>query len=150
MSRLRRIVSGTARFMESHVEGVVVEVSGEFVKVRVKRHGECSSCGACEGDLGVLLDAHCPKAAVGDRVAIDLPSSLRLRSAFVIFLLPFFVAAAGWCLGGFLARISGVGVAWAPWAFCLAGVVASLLYIRSYDKLLAKRSEPPKAVRIDA
>lgn len=135
--------------MEDRVEGIVVEVQGELVKVRVKHHGECSHCGACGGDLAMLLEARCEGgASIGDHVSVDLPEQDGLKSAFIVFLLPLFGAAAGWGAGFLAARLLKTDSQWPQAALCAAFVAASLLFIRRYDRLLAKRTALPKAVRL--
>ena len=138
-------------YMEGQLEGIVVEANGELVKVRVKHHGECSHCGACAGDMALLLDARCPGgASVGDRVLVDVPATEGLKSAFVIYVLPLLGAAAGWGAGLFIAWLMKSETQWPSIALCVAGVVCSLLYLGRYDKLVAARTGLPNAVRCNA
>lgn len=135
--------------MEEQLEGIVVEVDGEIVKVRIKRHGECDHCGACAGDLASLLEARCEGgASVGDRVLVTFPETAGLKSAFVVYMLPLLAAAAGWGAGLFLTRLFKSDAVWPQAALCVAAVVCSLLYLKRYDRLLAKRAVLPTAVRV--
>ena len=135
--------------MEGHVEGIVVEADGELVKVRIKHHGECSHCGACGGDLAMLLDARCEGgASVGDRVFLELPETDGLKSAFVVYLLPLLAAAGGWFAGVLATGFFKSDAQWPQIALCVAAVIGSLLYLKRYDRLLAKRAVLPTAVRV--
>lgn len=135
--------------MVDHVEGIVVEVDGEIVKVRIKHHGECHHCGACGGDLAMLLEARCEGGAkVGDRVLVDLPETEGLKSAFVVYLLPLIGAAAGWGAGELATWLLDSGAQWPQPALCVLAVVGSLFYLKRYDRLLARRTALPTAVRV--
>ena len=88
----------------------------------------------------MLLEARCPEGAqLGSKVALDLPERLSLKAAFVVFLLPLAAALAGFGAGMLVAQ------GWIPYAMGIGFGLASLVYLKRYDKLLAGKNELPLA-----
>ncbi len=85
-------------------EGVVLEVSDGLARVRVGRHSDCISCGACAGAQNIVVDAvNRLGAEPGQRVRFELQEEQVLTGAFVVFILPLLAAGigglAGWQFG---------------------------------------------------
>ncbi|MDD3717393.1 MAG: SoxR reducing system RseC family protein [Actinomycetota bacterium] len=91
-------------------EGTVVAVRGGVAEVLMRRSRFCEGCGSC----CVLVDSETMLAEAdnragakeGDRVVVDLPASVSIRAAYILYgipLLAFFVGiAAGGLLGYYL------------------------------------------------
>ncbi len=85
-------------------EGVVLEVNDGLARIRVGRHSDCISCGACAGAQNVVLEAvNRLGAEPGQRVRFELQEEQVLTGAFVVFILPLLAAGigglAGWQFG---------------------------------------------------
>jgi len=81
-------------------EGMVLETHDGMARIRVGRHAECVSCGACAGARNVTVDAvNRMGARPGQHVKFEFRETNMLRGAFVVFILPLLAAAAGAALG---------------------------------------------------
>ena len=81
-------------------EGVVLEVNDGLARIRVGRHSDCISCGACAGAQNVVVDAvNRLGAEPGQRVRFELQEEHVLRGAFVVFILPMLAAGIGGIIG---------------------------------------------------
>lgn len=79
---------------------MVLEVREGLARIRVGRHAECVSCGACAGAQNVMVDAvNRMGARPGQRVRFEMQEEHVLRGAFVVFILPLFAAGFGAVLG---------------------------------------------------
>lgn len=87
-------------------EGTVVSVQGETAKVLMRRSRMCEGCGSCcvkVDEDGMLADAvNRAGAKPGDRVLVDLPESLSIRAAFILYGVPLLFFFAGLGLGALL------------------------------------------------
>ena len=87
-------------------QGIVLETAGEMAKVRIGRHAECGSCGACGGAQQVVVEAANPVGAVvGQRVLFAFREEQVLTGAFVVFILPLLFGGAGAVIGHFVAPL---------------------------------------------
>ena len=87
-------------------QGIVLETEGSTAKVRVGRHEECGSCGACGGAKHVVVEAANPvDAKAGDKVRFEFREENVLTGAFVVFILPLLFGAVGAVIGHFVAPI---------------------------------------------
>jgi len=90
-------------------QGIVLETIGEMAKVRIGRHEECGSCGACAGAQHVVVDAvNTLGAKAGQRVRFAFREENVLTGAFVVFILPLIFGGAGAVAGRWLAPLLGV------------------------------------------
>ncbi len=81
-------------------EGFVLELRGDLAHIRVGRHEECVSCGACGGAQQVTIDAvNGLGAQPGQRVRFELRETNVLAGAFMVFILPLLAAGLGGLLG---------------------------------------------------
>lgn len=131
-------------------EGVVISVEGECAQVRMMRHGDCKSCGACPGDDSTVTRIkNTLGAEPGQRVAIEMKNSGMLRAAFIVYILPLIAVAVGIIGGAFIAGKSHLPVV--PWEIgdAVFFLVLSLLFIKHYDgKVSVNTEELPETVRI--
>ncbi|MCR5756764.1 MAG: SoxR reducing system RseC family protein [Selenomonas sp.] len=87
-------------------QGIVLETIGDLAKVRIGRHEECGSCGACAGAQHVVVDAVNPLGAqAGQRVRFAFREENVLTGAFVVFILPLLFGGLGAVVGHWLARL---------------------------------------------
>ena len=119
-------------------EGTIVEVVGEMARIKVGRHSECQSCGACPGNDSAIIDVRNPVgAAPGQRVIFESEETNALKGAFVVFVLPIAALLAGALIGGLLGEISGRtplgGVVGGLLAFALA-----CLFVKFFDRAASK------------
>ena len=85
-------------------QGIVMETAGGTAQVRIARHEECGSCGACGGAQRVVVEAANPvEAKAGDKVIFEFREENVLTGAFVVFILPLIFGAVGAVVGHFAA-----------------------------------------------
>ena len=79
-----------ARMMEKgYEEGFVVAVENGVATVRVGRHAECSSCGACGAARQAVVEAKdTVGAAVGDHVRFTVPEHSVVLGSLIVFAVP--------------------------------------------------------------
>ncbi len=121
-------------------QGWVIEADGSMAKIRVGRHADCSSCGACASAQNMVIDALNPLAArPGQRVRFEMKETNILQGAFMVFVMPLLCAA----LGGFLGGKAGMAWGWDTTQAAVLGAVLffvfSLIGVKLYDKAVGKR-----------
>lgn len=124
-------------------KGTVTAISGAYAEVEVRRRVMCDgcpndpsnpdSCGhACA--MGSLLGdrknmtvrvKNSMNAVPGDTVVLESPDSTVLFSAFLFFILPLVLAAAGFGLGGLISASAAGRWVGALTAFVLAYIIAA-------------------------
>jgi sigma-E factor negative regulatory protein RseC len=91
--------------------GTVVEMSGEMVKVNIKRHASCESCGVCgwggKNEL-TLLVSNTIGAKVGDQVLLELPAAKMYQAALLVYTLPLMMLLCGFWVGQLIGRKLGM------------------------------------------
>lgn len=123
-------------------QGTVLEVFGGLAKIRVGRHAECVSCGACASNRHVIVEAvNALGAQPGQRVVFAMQEQQVLTGAFVVFVLPLLAAGAGGLAGWetalhFAADGSCGAVAGGVLFFLL-----SLAFVKFFDRRAAKNQE---------
>ena len=89
-------------------QGLVIELKDGLARIKVGRHTECVSCGACPSSQHVMVEAINPLGAKpGQRVKFELQEQHMLTGAFVVFVLPLLCAALGAVLGWQLGPLAG-------------------------------------------
>lgn len=68
--------------MKEKIEGAVIKVDAEKVKVRISRHSVCSNCGTCPGDNALILDVLHPTKP-GQHVLLKTKERNVLKAAFL-------------------------------------------------------------------
>jgi sigma-E factor negative regulatory protein RseC len=91
--------------------GTVIEISGEQVRVSIKRHASCESCGACglggKNEL-TLLVANTLGAKVGDLVLLELPTAKLYQAALLVYTIPLLMLLLGFGAGQAMGRQLGM------------------------------------------
>ena len=129
-------------------EGLVLETQEGMARIRVGRHAECVSCGACAGAQNIVVDAvNGLGAQPGQRVKFELQEAHVLTGAFVVFILPLLAAGMGAVLGWQLELMQGmeaVGKEGIP-DFAIGGGILffllSLLGVKLYDRKAGKNQQ---------
>lgn len=83
-------------------EGRIIKVEGDLAQVEVERKSACRACGLCSLRRGNTMIAEAENtigAKVGERVRIEIPSSLILKGAFLFYTLPLVALILGMVLG---------------------------------------------------
>lgn len=135
--------------MKETVECMVVSEANGMAKVRVKMHSDCSNCGLCEGGNAVYYEAiNQIHAKCGKNVILEIEKQNVLKIAFIIFVLPLLVVAAGSVVGICVAEyLHRSGLLFAI-VVSLITLVPTLLFIKKYDAKLQKRSTLPVITKI--
>lgn len=75
--------------MKDNKEGIVVEINNNIAKVKLGKHSDCESCGACPGSQNVFIDAENKVSAkVGQRVFLEIKEVSMVKASFFTFILP--------------------------------------------------------------
>jgi len=127
-------------------EAVVLDTSGEFARVIVKRGSACDHCsqaGSCValsggGSLEVKQARNLAGASEGDRVELSLKSRTLVTGALVMYLLPLILMAMFIVVAFFLAPVMHLGVSQNTLVLVAAvvGLLASLPLIRLFNAWL--------------
>ena len=85
-------------------EGTVVSVFADgSAEVKVGRHSDCIACGACEGAKDIVVTAvNKVNAKEGQHVKFEFHDTNIVVGAFICFVMPLLLAAAGAIIGYFV------------------------------------------------
>ena len=120
-------------------QGIVLETIGEMAKVRIGRHEECGSCGACAGARQVVVDTVNPLGAeVGQRVRFEFREENVLTGAFVVFVLPLILGAVGAVIGHLVAPVLEADGSLPYVLGALVFFLLALVLVRKFDRRAAK------------
>lgn len=135
--------------MAEEQEGVVIAVNGRQAQVRASRHSDCENCGACPGNMAMVLEANnAVGAQAGQRVLVRLQEVHMVKAAFIVYVLPLAAIAAGAAIGWYVANAAAAASSvWAT-AGGVLGLVAALVYVRFYDRRARQGTMQPCIVKI--
>ncbi len=90
-------------------EGTVVSVFADgSAEVKVGRHSDCIACGACEGAKDIVVTAvNKVNAKEGQHVKFEFHDTNIVVGAFICFVMPLLLAAAGAIIGYFVSGSFG-------------------------------------------
>jgi len=83
-------------------EGRVTKVEGNLTQVEIEKKSACRACGLCSmrGKNTMIAEAdNSIGAKVGERVRIEVPSSIILKGALLFYILPLVALMLGMALG---------------------------------------------------
>jgi len=130
--------------MKKETEGIIIALDGKIAKVRASRHSDCESCGACPGDKAAVMDVYNQVGAkVGQRVIFQMPEANMLKAAFIVYMLPLLTTFAGFLIGLWISQAYGLPAVISKVGASVVALVLTLLYIRYYDRSMAKRKMLP-------
>ena len=120
-------------------QGIVLETEGSTAKVRVGRHEECGSCGACGGAKHVVVEAANPvDAKAGDKVRFEFREENVLTGAFVVFILPLLFGAMGAVIGHFASPFLDENCSLPYVVGALIFFLIALVIVKRFDRKAAK------------
>ena len=83
-------------------EGRIIKTEGNLARVEIERKSACRTCGLCSlrGKNTMLAQAeNSIGAKAGERVKIEIPSSVILKGALLFYILPLVALILGMVLG---------------------------------------------------
>ena len=115
-------------------EGFVVNLDGEFAKVRIAPNASCDNCNTC-GVVHMELLAYNPlKAFPGQKVRFTMVQDNMIKIAFMIFVLPLISIFAGLYAGSLLASFLSLNETALMTAGAFVFLAVSIVIIFNYDK----------------
>ena len=136
-------------------QGIVEEVSGRNVVIRIEKTSACAtcqsreSCGEASGKDMIIEVANELGVGKGDRIEISIPSGSFLMLSLLVYILPVAALIAGAFAGGAFARALHINLTMASIAGgCLATVV-TFYALKCFDKSpLAWKEFHPRMTRV--
>ena len=131
-------------------EAVVISVDGDLAQVKMSRHNDCASCGACSGmSAAVVLADNSIHASVGQSVLVSMPQNDMLKAAFLVYIMPLVFILAAIYTGTVIAEQVGVDSIYSYVStFLLFGAFVVWL-IRRYElKLHNNRQKLPTVIKL--
>lgn len=127
-------------------QGTVMAVFDGVARIRVGRHAECVSCGACASSRHVMVEAINELGALpGQRVVFAMQEQQVLTGAFVVFVLPLLAAGAGvltgWQVALWLAADVGAAGSYGAIAGGVCFFLLSLVFVKFFDRRAARSQE---------
>jgi sigma-E factor negative regulatory protein RseC len=131
--------------------GYVVKVKPGQAEVLLGKHAQCVRCGGClaaADDRGRRIEAaNDLGAGVGALVEVEISPGRLVGAAFLMFMLPVFIALAAGYAGYRLALATGLPITPTGVGLGVVGFIGSFLILRSAERASAK-SGLPRIVRI--
>lgn len=119
-------------------EGTVVSVleNGE-AEVKVGRHSDCIACGACPGAEHIVVKALNPVGAkVGQHVRFEMREINIVIGAFVCFIMPLLICAAGAIGAHYLAVAQGYDTTQTSIIGGIIGFAVGVIGVKLFDRSL--------------
>jgi len=122
-------------------EGTIIEVTGNIAKIRVGKHSDCVSCGACPGSDSPIIEADNKIGAkVGQRVLYEVVDTYKVKSALIIFAAPLLIAFLGVLAGGVIAESAGWEILTGKIIGGIAAFVIAGILIKLFDRHVGKKA----------
>ncbi|MCX7715394.1 MAG: SoxR reducing system RseC family protein [Clostridia bacterium] len=121
--------------------GIVEEVSGEYISVRIKRDsacgGNCASCGAgCTGAKQTVIARNDAYAKVGDTVVLQMRNCDVLLAAFLVYIFPLIMLFAVYFISFRVFAHEGISMVFGILSMCCAFFLVKLLDKRLRNKYI--------------
>ncbi len=132
-------------------EGTILSVEENgLAEVKVGRHSDCMACGACPGAEHIVVKALNPVGAqVGQHVKFQVREVNVIIGAFVCFIMPLLVAAAGAAAGHWIGAASGWDTVYAAAIGGSAGLIIGVVGVKLFDRSLTNDlNAKPKIIEI--
>lgn len=128
--------------------GTVTERDGDFVYVRITRKsacgGNCAECGGCAEKERTVKAKNCDGLEKGDTAILETETKNVLTAAFLVYIVPLILLAAGFLLAEAMTKNNIICV--------LCGfifMVIGFFFIRIYDQKNEKTYLPSAFRRVD-
>ena len=132
-------------------EGTVVGLKDDgLVDVKVGRHSDCIACGACDGAENIVVQAlNTVGAKVGQHVKFEMREVNIVIGAFVCFIMPLLVAAAGVFICRAIALSQSMDVVNWEIAGGIIGFLIGVVGVKLFDrKLTNDANAKPKIIEV--
>ena len=132
-------------------EGTIVGINDNgLADVKVGRHSDCMACGACDGAQNIVVQALNPVGAeVGQHVKFEMRETNIVIGAFVCFVMPLLVAAAGVFIGHWIALSQGLNEINLEIAGGIIGFLLGAVGVKLFDRSLSNDANAkPKMVEV--
>ncbi|MBA7617492.1 hypothetical protein ES703_24807 [subsurface metagenome] len=130
-------------------EGRVIKVEGNLTQVEVERKSACRACGLCSlvGKNTMMAEVeNTIGAKVGERVRIEIPSSVILKGALLFYILPLVALILGMILGIKITNLQTGGLI-LGFSFFILSFVFSWLYNKKTRDRNIYRSKITKIIK---
>ena len=119
-------------------------------EIKVGRHSDCIACGACDGADNIVVTAVDPLGVkVGQHVRFEFRDVYIVIGAFICFVMPLLVCAAGAFAGHFLALSQGFDTIQTAVIGGVIGFMIGAVGVKLFDRSLSKEeSSKPKIIEI--
>ena len=135
--------------MKEIIECIIVEEHEDMAKARVKMHGECSSCGLCEGSNAVYYEAvNQIGAKCGQSVLLEIEKQNVLKIAFIVFMLPLLTVAAGIYCGYSFGPYFRLPSSLSAGIFGIFALAITIFIIKKFDSKVQNKSTTPIITKI--
>jgi sigma-E factor negative regulatory protein RseC len=135
--------------MKETIECMVVGVEKDCAKARAKLHGDCSSCGLCEGSNAVYYEAiNKAGAKCGQSVLLEVEKQSVLKVAFLVFVLPLLSVGIASAIGISIANYLHVSAMISAIILSMIALVPTIRYISIYDAKAQGKSSTPVITKI--
>ena len=132
-------------------EGTVVSVFADgSAEVKVGRHSDCIACGACEGAKDIVVTAvNKVNAKEGQHVKFEFHDTNIVVGAFICFVMPRLLAAAGAIIGYFVSGSFGTDAVRSEVVGAIVAFCIGLGGVKYFDRSLSKSEKSkPKVIEI--
>ncbi len=126
--------------MKKESEGIVIETTEGFAKVKASRHGDCKNCGACPGDNATVVDAKNPIGAKAGEQNV-------IKAAFIVYIMPIISIFLGVLVGTWIFDFVGFYEMVFKVAGGLVFFIISLVYIKIFDRATAKNDDSKPVIK---
>ena len=111
-------------------------------EIKVGRHSDCIACGACEGAENIVVTAVDPLGVkVGQHVKFEFRDVNIVIGAFICFVMPLLVCAAGAFAGHFLALAQGFDTVQTAVIGGIIGFLIGAVGVKLFDRSLSKAED---------
>ena len=132
-------------------EGTIVSVFADgSAEVKVGRHSDCIACGACEGANDIVVTALNPvNAQEGQHVKFEFHDTNIVVGAFICFVMPLLLAAAGAVIGYLVSVSAGTEQVQSEVIGAVIAFLIGLGGVKYFDHSLSKNEKSkPKIIEI--
>ena len=132
-------------------EGTVVSVFADgSAEVKVGRQSDCIACGACEGAKDIVVTAvNKVNAKEGQHVKFEFHDTNIVVGAFICFVMPLLLAAAGAIIGYFVSGSFGTDAVRSEVVGAIVAFCIGLGGVKYFDRSLSKSEKSkPKVIEI--
>lgn len=126
--------------MRSNEVGYVVEATEQVTKIKLGRHSECKSCGACAGNNNLIVAVNNTVGAkVGDKVCIQMPKDNILPSIYIVYIQPLLLVFMGAIIGYIISVYAHKSATGFEIVFGSIFFAISIIFIKVVDNKASKK-----------